>query len=60
MATKPRTTYQYNPGMPRDPRGSFYTATMRRGRGRKTITATGRTKRAAEARVRRGAGMSGG
>ena len=60
MATRPKITYQYNAGMPRDPRGSFYTATMRRGRGYRAITATGRTKRAAEARVRRGAGMSGG
>ncbi|MDD6338346.1 MAG: hypothetical protein PUC15_08210 [Lentisphaeria bacterium] len=60
MATRPKISYQFNAAMPRDPRGSFYTATMRRGRGRKAITATGRTKRAAEARVRRGAGLSGG
>jgi len=59
MATKPKITYQFNEGDARNPRGgSFWTATMRK--GRKTFTEMGRTKRAAEARVRRGAGLSGG
>lgn len=59
MATRPKISYEYNAGDARNPRGgSFVTATMRR--GRRTITAMGRSKRAAEARVRRGAGLSGG
>ena len=59
MATKPKISYEYVQGDARNPRGgSYVVATMRR--GRKTFTEMGRSKRAAEARVRRGAGLNGG
>ena len=51
---KPKISYRYDTTGD----GVRVVATMRR--GRKTFTASGYNRRAAESRVRRGAGMSGG